>query len=830
MFRGGILMIKSPDEALERFEELHKTEWSNLSEADTRSKIIDPIFLECLNWDGEDITREENVNSIGYVDYYFKKGGRVLFILEAKKEGISFEIPPNWKNRHYKISGTLSECKELIKAIEQTQKYCNEKGIKIAIVTNGYQYIIFDAIKIGSSWRDGKAIVFNGFDDIQEYFGVFFKYLNKNSVANGALDRLLSDKTELLKFSRPLDKVFNNEAIEPRNYLYQYIAPFVKFIFENITDTSQIDILKHCYAHEKAIYQPADYGIKQLFIDKMPHFTQEDNIKFFEEQEKYAGWFEEWFNYIRRSTSKGDLILLIGGIGSGKTTFIHRFFNIILKDEIKNIWLYVDFKTAPTSIDKLEDYIFEKLVQNFEDRYLQDVESEFKKYGVSLDKSNHEKYLENLFAILKLMNYSVSIVLDNVDRCVIELQEKIYLSAEYMVDKFSILILLALREESYYRSKMSGVFDAYHLTKFFIHSPHFEKLILNRIDYMISLLNKSDEDISKFMGKQINFDGKKEEVNIFFNIIRTSLASNRTYVMKPITLFITQISEGDMRTALDMFNKFLSSGNTKVSEMMEKVSLGEGYIIAPYQFLKSVILSEAKYYRGDKNQIMNLFDLNTELTNSHFLHLRILEYAFLNRTNETRVERGFLEINKLIQEAEDPFIPRAAIEDSLLKLNNFYLIKFNTYAKVDLKNVTHFKITGTGSYYLTQLIKKFTYIDLVHPDTQICDKNTSDSLARTVDTDLLDEKFRRSERFLEYLNQMEEKEFIENPHYKNSRLTNRTFMKFIINDFKVEKDIILNKPKNKFMLERTIQNSAKQNITNNNNQDIKNLGELQRTI
>ena len=84
-------MIKSPDEALEQFEELRNTEWKNLSEADTRSKLIDPIFLQCLNWDEGDITREENVNSIGYVDYYFKIGDRVLFILEAKKEGISFD-------------------------------------------------------------------------------------------------------------------------------------------------------------------------------------------------------------------------------------------------------------------------------------------------------------------------------------------------------------------------------------------------------------------------------------------------------------------------------------------------------------------------------------------------------------------------------------------------------------------------------------------------------------------------------------------------------------------------------------------------------------------
>jgi len=789
-------MIQNPDEAFTIFKRLAKNEWSKLSESDTRSKIIDPLFKECLNWNEEDIIREKGTDS-GYIDYLFMKGDKVLFLLEAKKEGLGFKIPPNFKNRHYVINGTLAKCAELKAAIEQARQYCDDKGIKIAIISNGHQYVIFEAITVGTPWRNGKCIVFNGFEDIETYFNLFFKYLNKNSVLVGSLQNLLSDKTDLIKFTRPLDKIINKDAIEPRNYLYNYIAPFVKFIFGDITEDSQIDILNKCYVFDKATYGANDTGIKDLFIDRMPHFTEEDSIKFFFESEKSAGWFESCVNHVRRNTKKGELILLIGGIGSGKTTFIHRFYNIIFKEESKNLWLYVDFKTAPTTVEKLEDYIYEKLINNFEDRYYEEIKTQLTSFGIVLDKTDKEKYLLNLFTILRYMNYSVSIVLDNVDRCNINLQEKIFASAEYIVDKFSILTILALREESYYRSKLSGVFDAYHLTKFFIHSPHFEKLILNRIDYMLELLTKDDDLISEIIKKKINFNGKKEDVILFFNVLKTSLERNKAYFMQPITLFITQISEGNMRDALDMFNYFLSSGNTKVKEIIDT---GDRYTIAPYQFLKSVILSEAKYYRGDKSYIMNLFDLNTELTNSHFLHLRILDYAFVNRSAETRMERGFLEINKLMQEAEDLFIPQSAIEDSLLKLNKFSLIKFENYAQGDLKSVNYFKITGRGSYYLTQFIKKFIYIDLVHADTPICDYNVSEFLRRKIDASLLDDKFERSEKFLEYLLEMEEKEFAEHPEYKNSNLTKRRFIKWIINDFMQERDIILNKPKNKFML------------------------------
>jgi len=793
-------MIQGPDDSLTKFIELMNTKWKGLSETDTRCKLIDPLFSDCLNWGKEDIIREKNAKHAGYIDYIFKSGKRFLFLLEAKKEGIAFEIPPNFKNRHYKINGTISECKELIKAMEQVHEYCAEKGVKIAIVTNGYQYVIFDALKIGESWRDGKCVVFNGLGDIKLNFGLLFKYLNKNSVSIGSLRDLLSERKDSLTFIRPLDKIPNRNAILNRNYLHTYITPFVDFIFTDITDSKRIDVLTNCYAYEKA-FQSTDEGIKQLFVDRVPHYAKEDHINWFKEEEHSAGWFEyKCLDTVRKKEQEGALILLLGGIGSGKTTFIYRFFNVILGRLLKNMWFYVDFKTAPTSKDKLEEYIYEKIVIHFEKFYLDDVKEQLEKLGISWDKKSKEEYVLHLLNILRCMGYSVSIVLDNVDKCEFGLQEAIFLNAEHIANKFSVLILLALREESYYRSKLTGVFDAYHIKKYHISSPDVEKLILKRIDYLLNLLEKDESEISKIIGKEISFDEMKEKVVIFFKIVRDSLKQTSPFYKKPITHFITCISEGNMRIALEMFSNFLSSGNTRVQEMMDVEKAGEKYIVQDYQFLKSVILGNSRYYRGNNSFIMNIFDFNTEHTSSHFLHLRILNYAFINRSNENSLGRGFLEINKLIQEAEDLFISKDAVIDSLKKLASFDLLKFDNQSKQDLESATYFKITATGGYYLVVLVKKFIYLDITHIDTPLSDINVVTEIRRKIDTTFLDERFKRTIVFLEYLKEMEEKEFAENPEYMNSQLTNREFMKWILNSFGYEMAKILNKPKNRFML------------------------------
>ncbi len=794
-------MIKNPDEARTRYLELRANEWIGLSESDTRCKIIDPLFIECLNWTESDISREDNAKHVGYIDYIFSKGERPLFILEAKREGIIFELPPNFKDRHYKINGTISECKELIKAMEQVHEYCAEIGVKIAIISNGHQYVIFEALKIGTSWRNGKCVVFNGLEDIEQHFGLFFKYLNKNSVSAGSLHSLLSEKTDTLTFIRPLDKIQNRDATLNRNYLHPYITPFIESIFMDLTDPKQIDVLRECYVWDKAD-NATDDGLKQLFIDRLPHYAKEDHIQLFEENEYSAGLFEaKCLELVRTQDQKGALILLLGGVGSGKTTFIHRFYNIILGNLLKNnMWFYVDFKNAPTSKEKLDEYIYEKIILNFEKKYLAQVKKEFDRFGVKWKLKTNEESVYRLFAILRFMGYSVSIVLDNVDRCGIELQENIFLTSKHIEDKLAVLILLALREETYYRSKLSGVFDAYHIQKFHMSSPHFEKLILARLDYLLRLLEKEEGEISEILGKRITFEGNKKELITFFNIVKCSLTSTNQSFKQPIPFFVTCISEGNMRIALEMFSNFLSSGNTKVEEMMEVVKTGKPYFIAGYQFFKSVILNDSRYYRGDNSFIMNLFDVNTDYTSSHFLHLRVLNYALINESNETDLGRGFVRINKLIQEAEDLFISKDAITDSLKKLAKFDLITLDNESKTDLEKASYFKITSTGKYYATVLVKKFIYLDLIQIDTPISDSNVVEELRRNVDVELLDERFMRTKKFLDYLDSIEEVEFAENPEYLNFQLTNIKFMKWIRESFQKEMTKILNKPKNKFML------------------------------
>ena len=124
----------NPDEALENFKNLMKNEWLKLSEADTRSKIIDPMFTECLNWNENDFFREEHGDT-GYVDYVFKIGKKNVFVVEAKKNEVSFKLPITVNfNQQYHVGGILATSENVKKAMRQAEDIAMTRGQDLGLL------------------------------------------------------------------------------------------------------------------------------------------------------------------------------------------------------------------------------------------------------------------------------------------------------------------------------------------------------------------------------------------------------------------------------------------------------------------------------------------------------------------------------------------------------------------------------------------------------------------------------------------------------------------------------------------------------------------------
>jgi len=73
-----------------------------------------------------------------------------------------------------------------------------------------------------------------------------------------------------------------------------------------------------------------------------------------------------------------------------------------------------------------------------------------------------------------------------------------------------------------------------------------------------------------------------------------------------ISRFIECICFGNMRSALQMFTTFLTSGATDVDKMLLIYRRSGQYNVAFHEFLKSVMLEDRAYYKEDQSPIFNL--------------------------------------------------------------------------------------------------------------------------------------------------------------------------------------------------------------------------------
>jgi predicted type IV restriction endonuclease len=746
-----------------------------MNEAETRAKVIDRVLKECLDWSEDSIRREDRVES-GYTDYQLLISGTCRIVIEAKRAGDYFDIPKTKHRRTYKLSGAIESVTNLMDAINQVRAYCTDVGSKYGAVFNGYQLVIFPAISIGKSWKEGYCTIFHSFDDLKENFNLLWNTLAFENVKQGSLIQIIDKGKELVSFRKVLKEIHNPEQLWERNYLYTYIQPIADLVFSELLDETRAEVLKECYVFERSNRQLGD-ELKSYFVDKLPYFAEKYKIKDIFEREGRAKVFERTFAEKQKLVTQGSTIVLVGGIGSGKSTFLHRYFKIILSDYETLLWFYIDFRHVSLKEEELEEYITNKIIEQWYEKYATKLTVNLEALGFSVIPDEGKTFLSKLFNLLHTVGFSITVIIDNVDQHDLGFQEKIFLISSHLTDTLKTVTILALREETFIASTRVGVFNAYDIPKFHIASPDFLSLIKARLNFTIDLLKVKD---TKYP------EGIVSDLIKYFGIIRGSLDRKNEQSQKLVN-FIDSISVGNMRDALTMFTYFTISGNTNVKEMFHKNEVSGWYQIAYHQFIKSVMLGEHRYYSQERSHLMNIFDFDTSLSDSHFNSLRIMKYLFNNNNKRSPIGRGYVSIDELINQAELTGIRRTVIYDSLLRMANWRLIEFDNQSKKDVHSASYAKITNAGEYYLSNLKNEFVYLDGVLVDTPLSDESVFRYIRHSIDSTELTRRLERTERFVDYLEKAESAELKLHPEYVSSELTNYYFGKETAEQFRKEK-------------------------------------------
>ncbi|MEX0143842.1 hypothetical protein MRBLMS1_004749 [Massilia sp. LMS1-1-1.1] len=726
-----------------------ENEGRSLNEADTRHQVINRIIHDVLGWPENHTALEKAVNS-GYCDYVLKKAsGQIAIVIEAKREGLYFSIPITARTGqdvgHISIR-TLMTDKNVSSAILQVRNYCLDLGCSYGAITNGHEWIIFRAFEQGIDWKSLRAFVIPSLDGFSSSFTQIFNSLSYRCVSyDGSLNSLLSRSIqENRETYRPGFEIpAYARAIQPNKYVQQ-LRPIADRYF-GVIDETHLDFMDACYVSDRE-YENAFRSAQSLLTDSLTPYLEEYGIKQITNDDG-GGAFG---NRIEKSIleRRGDVVVLFGGKGIGKSTFLRKLLFVRQPQILRKnaVTIIIDLLSTPEELGQVHNQIWQKLVAGldinkildgnrdnllrlFSDRF--EVAQKQDLYGLIDGSVDYQKSLNNLIAEWKkdqkyvaerLVEYLRSIhkgavvVIDNTDQYGRKLQEHCFSTAHEIAASLKCLTIVSMREERFYASSIHGVLDAYQNSGFHLSSPPPHSVFIKRLEYVKKLL--SADLISRHIGGiDANDDVRKT--------IRSLVVSFEKEFRNPnshLASFLTACAHGNIRLALELFRGMLISRYTNI----EEITSSNTWKWQIHQVLKPVMIPNRFFYDETQSHVPNIFQLRSKIRSSHFTALRVLRP--LSKLNEIQ-GTAFQPISSIIIDFSNRFQMDEDFRLSCDMLLKYGLIESSNRIDEFNDDIDGLRITAYGNYIYNDLIKAFTYIELVSTDTAVFDSRISAELA-----------------------------------------------------------------------------------------------------
>lgn len=318
----------------------------------------------------------------------------------------------------------------------------------------------------------------------------------------------------------------------------------------------------------------------------------------------------------------------------------------------------------------------------------------------TLHRDRHLK--ESILHIAMGRRKQVVIVLDNADQRDYDIQQKAFIIAQNLAKDWRATVFIAVRPQTFYRSKQSGALTAYPHRVFTISPPRIDLVIERRLTFA---LNMAEGRIQVERFKDIGL--RLSNIALFLKALLYSLRCNDELVE-----FLANITGGNIRSVIGFVTKFIGSPNVDAQKIIEIMEHEGRYVVPLHEFWKAALLGEFSYYDPMSSLALNVFDLSSPNLNEHFLLPIVL--AYLDFDGSHKSNEGFVTTLAILSEVQRWGFTQAAIENALRRANNKKLIETSQRITFDEneaglhgKMPESFRISTIGAYHLKRWISEF---------------------------------------------------------------------------------------------------------------------------
>ncbi len=784
------MTLSDVDDALTRlFESASELDSRTENEADTRHKVIDVVLHDILGWPRNRTSVEEYIRP-GFADYVLKKSnGDDLLFIEAKRSGIFFTLPishnANERFAYIGIQQLMSDA-NIKDAMQQVRTYCIDTGCEFAAITNGHEWIFFKTFERGKRWESLRAFVIRKLEFFRDDYTKAYNSFSYTAITdNSALSALLTSaapKDRAVYFGKTRIPSYSHTI--NANKLAAALRPVVNYYFGVIGDDDP-EFMDRCYVSQRDYHQALD-GMRALLQDSLTPYLRSFGVQQLEDTGKGGRLGGRLTKNIKKGR-KGEVLVLFGGKGAGKSTFIKRLLHHSpprwLRDH--SVIAIVDLLKTPEDPAVIRNTIWTNLVAQldaenllsatrdtllktlFADRF--EVAARQELAGLAKASEAYNGRLNDLvgqwkedkgYCASRLVDYwkdrekGIIVVVDNTDQFSGPNQDFCFTSAQEIADDLGCITLISMREERFYNSKIHGLLDAFQNAGFHISSPKPAEVFRKRLSYTVGILQNPDRAPSVINATDANIAASVK----YLDIVKREFSSERS----PLNQFLSACAHGDTRFSLDLFRSFLLSGYTNVDEMLDA---GQ-WSFQIHQIIKPVMIPNRFFYDESISDIPNIYQLRYARHSSHFTGLRILRKLSKEMDGSSV---GYVPLSSLKAYFVETFNMLEDLTANLDILLKHGFVEASNRLDRYTDEVDALKITNYGFYMLRELSSQFTYLDLICTDTGIYEESVSNYLVEAakqeykyftsgVRLERVQLRLDRVEKFIAYLGEEEARE------------------------------------------------------------------------
>ena len=735
------------DTARQQFQELYEFTRAHrdviVTEADTRLQLIDRMLIDVLGWHRDGFHTEPQ-SAAGYIDYLISSGGRNVFVVEAKRTDIQLVSTRLPDHRYYKINGPALRDAE--SGIRQAARYCSSKSVQFAALTNGISWVGFRAIRVdGIEYGDGVAAVFPNLDAVEKRFAEFYDLFSQEGVLN-RLYNIYLDREEgsALNCVDPLVPLVAPSEIHlmRKTDLARDMDQLFNEFFKALTGDSDDELLMQCFV-ESTESREADRSLEKITRELVNHV---------ETLRSEAG--QELRREIERSfeSRKGQIVLIVGNKGAGKTTFIDRFFKFKLDRGLRDkcLVLKADLAEASGSISGLQEWLTDRLIDATESalyegrnpsynelqgiffdhyqrwstgehKHLHDTDIDaFKiKFGEFVASRRREKPGQYLNAILKraIRQRAVipCVVFDNADNFPALFQDAVFQYAHSLFRAVTYsVVVVPITDRTIWRLSKAGALQSYSAKTFYLPVPSTKRVLEKRVAFIKRKL-EGDQDASRQYFTSRGLRISMENMPAFAACVEESFLRT-DYVARRIGA----LTNFDLRRGLELSQRIITSPILKVDELVSAYFAKRQVHIPEMRIIQALLYGDYNKFKQEAHEyVLDVFRLESGCLNSPLLRLSVIR-LMLDKENAASDELGaYIPFEEIDHYFQGMAITTKPVLSAVKEMVRYRLIEPYEPNIDEITPTTRLAITASGHMHYEMSLNDNVYIGQMAQTTPI---------------------------------------------------------------------------------------------------------------